>query len=80
MTKTVPQTQYQPQTTTVTTTQVQTSYVPQSYTESVPVTTYSQIVEDHGCYQTQRIPCRVRSVPVRRFALRWRSQALRWRP
>ena len=37
-------------------TQVQTSYEPQSYTESVPVTTYCQVVEERGGYHTQAIP------------------------
>ena len=45
------------------TSQVQTSYVPQSYTESVPVTTYSQIVEETGGYTTRSIPV-VSVVPV----------------
>ena len=40
--KTVPQTEYQPKTVSFTTSRVETSLVPESYTESVPVTTYSQ--------------------------------------
>ena len=54
--KTVPQTSYEAKTVSFTTSRVETSLVPESYTESVPVTTYRQVVEDQGCYRTVCVP------------------------
>src|SRR5208337_6089 len=48
---------------TILTSKVQTSMVPETYTESIPVTTTRQVVKEQGCYVTQAIPVTT-TVPV----------------
>ena len=54
--KTVPQTSYEAKTVSFTTSRVETALVPECYTETVPVTTYRQVVQEQGCYRTVCIP------------------------
>ena len=55
--KTVPQTEYRAQDRLVHDLAGRNVNGPESYTESVPVTTYRQVVEEQGCYQTFVCPC-----------------------
>src|SRR5262249_54788504 len=54
--QTVKQTQYRPQTVESLVSRVVTTYERRSYTESVPVTTTRQVVEESGFYQTGMVP------------------------
>ena len=54
--KTVPKTEYLPKTVSFTTSRVESSLVPESYSESVPVTRYRCVVEQQGSYQNVCVP------------------------